>query len=156
MTRGGQVDPGPLHQRGDHVIIELLDGDHDEHRPNGLSHVSIEQSNESSEGAADHRAEKRDQIEKAGDDADQEPERQVDEPHADAGSEADDDRDQKLTPDERAQSGADLPRHEGEFLTVARRCHAERVCLEPLEIDQDVEGERPGPGRARQPPRPRP
>ena len=64
MTRGGQVDPGPLHQRGDHVIIELLDGDHDEHRPNGLSHVSIEQSNESSEGPADHRAEKRDQIEK--------------------------------------------------------------------------------------------
>ncbi len=138
MTRGDKIDPGSLDKRSDHVIVELLDRDHYEHRPNRLGRVAVEQGDECGQRAPDDGAEERDQIEEPGDDPDQEPEGEIDQPHAEARGETDDECHQQLATNERTECRPHLARDESELLPVLGRSHLERACFEPLQVDEDV------------------
>ena len=71
------------------MIVDLLDRHEDDHRPDRLPRVTVQESNENSQCSADDRTEKRNHVEEARQNPDQQPEGQIDDPHADARGDAD-------------------------------------------------------------------
>ncbi len=139
--QGRQVDPGPLHQGSDDVVVELLDGGEDPHRPQRLGEGAVEEGDDGRQRPTHERAHEGDQVEKPGGQADQQPEGEVEEVEGHAGEDPHDQRHQQLAPHERTEGGHHLAGDIGHLLPVLGRSQFDRPLLELGRVHQHVEGE---------------